>query len=192
MQPNLQPPRLMLHSSMSVGKKGQVAGEGQQDPLALATNPCLVSRLLIWMDKLHCMCPAEMWGVYPRVLPAVPQPQGHKEALSSHIQRVAARQPQPMAGALWSQPELRDRSPRSSMEQDWAWGVAGDGDVSQTPFPAWLPFWEHQWELVTPLQGHTESTPWTTLAHNGGIVGRKSRVTHPPLPCQTHASVSPS
>ena len=30
MQPNLQPPRLMLHSSMSAGKKGEAVGEGQR------------------------------------------------------------------------------------------------------------------------------------------------------------------
>lgn len=44
MQPNLQPPRLMLHSSMSAGKKGEEVGEGQQDPLLGSDT-----------EPLHCL-----------------------------------------------------------------------------------------------------------------------------------------
>lgn len=51
MQPNLQPPRLMLHSSMSVGTKEEAVGEGQWNPSALTLNHCLVSGLGFWMDK---------------------------------------------------------------------------------------------------------------------------------------------
>lgn len=43
MQPNLQPPRLMLHSSMSVGTKEEAVGEGQ-NASALTLNHCVVFR----------------------------------------------------------------------------------------------------------------------------------------------------
>lgn len=51
MQPNLQPPRLMLHSSMSAGTKEEAVGEGQWDPSALTLNHCIFSGLGFWMDK---------------------------------------------------------------------------------------------------------------------------------------------
>lgn len=48
MQPNLQPPRLMLHSSMSAGRKEEAVGEGQWDPPALTLNHCVSG---FWIDK---------------------------------------------------------------------------------------------------------------------------------------------
>lgn len=50
-QPNLQPPRLMLHSSMSVGTNEEAEGEGQWEPSALTLNHCVVSGQAFWMGK---------------------------------------------------------------------------------------------------------------------------------------------
>lgn len=47
MQLNLQPPRLMLHSSTSAGKKGEVVDEGQQDPPGSDTKLLRCLRALI-------------------------------------------------------------------------------------------------------------------------------------------------
>lgn len=120
MQPNLHPPRLMLHSSMSVGTKEEAVAEGQWNPSVLTLSHCLVSGLGFWMDKSK-----PSWGrgdLRHRAFPAVPPPCSSANSMGIRNTRPPVS---PRATQGWVQPVQAEPSPGPS----WTRGAADRADM---------------------------------------------------------------